>query len=111
MTPPIQINDLFGSERARRFEGRDHGATVSSFISRHAPGEGPGLHRHPYEETFIMLEGTATFSVDGETIEAHAGEIVIAPAGAAHGFVNSGDSRLLQVSIHPSDHVIQEWLE
>jgi quercetin dioxygenase-like cupin family protein len=36
---------------------------------------------------------------------------VIAPAGAAHGFVNSGDSRLLQVSIHPSDHVIQEWLE
>jgi quercetin dioxygenase-like cupin family protein len=111
MSQPLQINDLVGSERSRRFEGRDHGATISSFISRHAPGEGPALHRHPYEETFIMLEGTATFSVDGETFEAHAGEIVIAPAGAAHGFTNTGDSRLLQVSIHPSDHVIQEFLE
>jgi quercetin dioxygenase-like cupin family protein len=111
MTPPLQITDLPGSERARKFEGREHGATVSSFISRHAPGEGPGLHIHPYEETFIMLEGICIFTVDGESIEARAGEIVVVPKETPHGFKNSGDSRLLQVSIHPSDHVIQDWLE
>jgi quercetin dioxygenase-like cupin family protein len=72
---------------------------------------GPGLHRHPYEETFIVEEGRATFTVDGETIEAHAGQIVVVPAGAAHGFVSSGDDVLRQVSIHPSDHMVQEWLE
>jgi quercetin dioxygenase-like cupin family protein len=111
MSSHFQITDLPGSERSRRFEGKDHGATTSFFVSRHAPGEGPVLHRHPYEETFIMLEGTATFRMDGETIEAHAGEILIVPAGAAHGFVNSGESRLLQVSIHPADHMTQENLE
>jgi quercetin dioxygenase-like cupin family protein len=111
MTPPLQFTDLQGSERARRFDGRDHGSTVSGFINMHAPGEGPDLHVHPYEETFFMLEGSATFSVNGESIEATAGEIVIAPAGARHGFKNSGDARLKMVSIHPADRVIQEFLE
>jgi quercetin dioxygenase-like cupin family protein len=111
MTPPIQFTDLPGSERARRFDGRDHDATASFFLNTHAPGEGPDLHRHPYEETFILLEGSATFSVDGETIEGEAGEIVIVPANAAHGFVNSGSERLKFVSIHPADHVIQEFVE
>ena len=111
MTGPLQINDLHGSERSRRFEGRDHGSTVSSFISRHAPGEGPDLHVHPYEETFIMLEGVCTFTVDGNQIEATAGEIMVVPPNTPHGFRNTGDKRILQVSIHPSDHVIQEFLE
>jgi quercetin dioxygenase-like cupin family protein len=110
MSKPIQINDLPGSERSRKFEGREHESTTSFFVSRHAPGEGPDLHRHPYEETFIMLEGTASFTVDGETVEAHAGQIVVVPAGAAHGFVNSGEGRLLQVSVHPADHMTQENL-
>jgi quercetin dioxygenase-like cupin family protein len=107
----IQLTDLPGSERARRFDGRDHGSTVSCFVSRHAPGEGPNLHRHPYEETFITLEGTVTFTVDGEEIVAQAGEIVVVPAGAAHKFKNTGDDRIRQVSIHAADHVIQEDLE
>jgi hypothetical protein len=48
MPEPLPFTDLPGSERARKFEGRDHGAAVSFFISTHAPGEGPVLHRHPY---------------------------------------------------------------
>lgn len=111
--PPhkLRFEDLPGSERASRFEGREHGATVSFFLSRHAPGEGPKLHRHPYEETFIMQEGTVEFTVDGETIGAGPGDIVVVPAGAAHRFVNTGDERIRQVSIHASDHMIQEDLE
>jgi quercetin dioxygenase-like cupin family protein len=111
MTPPLPFTDLPGSERARRFDGRDHGASASFFLSFHAPGEGPDLHVHPYEETFIMLEGKATFSVDGESIEVGPGEIVIAPAGAKHGFKSSGEGRLKMVSIHPADQVIQKFLE
>lgn len=111
MTPPIQFTDLPGSERARRFEGKDHGATTSFFLNFHAPGEGPELHRHPYDETFIMLEGSATFRVGDDTVEGRTGEIVIVPANTPHGFVNSGDTRLRVVSIHPADHITQEWLE
>lgn len=111
MPENLRFEDLPGSERSRRFEGREHGATVSFFISRHAPGEGPVLHRHPYEETFIMQEGTVEFTVDGQTIEANAGEIVVVPANTPHKFVNTGSERIRQVSIHACDHMIQEDLE
>jgi quercetin dioxygenase-like cupin family protein len=111
MPSPLRIDDLPGSETAHLFEGRDYGSTVSSFITHNPPGTGPGLHRHPYEETFIVVEGTVTFTVDGEAVEAQGGQIVIAPAGAPHKFVNSGEGLLRLVTIHPSDHVEQEWLE
>jgi quercetin dioxygenase-like cupin family protein len=108
---PLWVADLPGSDTASRFEGKDYGSTVSFFLTHHPPGSGPALHRHPYEETFIVEEGSATFTVNGETVEARAGQIVVVPAGAAHGFVNSGDGVLRQVSIHPSDHMVQEWVE
>ena len=106
----LSVADLPGKS-ASRFEGRDHGARVSFFVGRFPPGDGPPLHRHPYEETFVIEDGSATFTVDGETIDAQAGQIVVVPAGAAHRFVNSGDETLRQVSIHPSDHMVEESLE
>ena len=110
MAKVLSVDDLPGGESASRFEGRDHGAQVSFFVTHQPPGRRVELHRHPYEETFIVRAGVATFTVDGETIEARPGQIVIVPAGAAHGFENRGDEVLHQVSIHPSDHVVQEWL-
>jgi quercetin dioxygenase-like cupin family protein len=41
------------------------------------------------------------FRVDGETLEAEAGEIVVLPAGTVHRFTASGDATLRFVSIHP----------
>ena len=111
MPIPLPFTELPGSERARRFEGKDHGAQVSFFLSLHAPGEGPGLHRHPYEETFILLGGTATFTVGDETIEAAPGHVLIVPPNTPHKFLNSGDGRLQQVSIHSAPEMSQEWLE
>ena len=107
----VSVTELKGNGVASRFEGKEHGATVSFFVSRFAPGRGPALHRHPYEETFIIEEGTATFVVEGRTVIARAGQVVVVPAGAAHSFVNSGYGILRQVSIHPSDRMIQEWVE
>ena len=111
MTPPLQITDLPGSERARRFVGKDHGVTASFFVNRQAPGEGPSLHRHPYEEIFILLDGTARFRRGDDEIDAQSGEIVIVPPNTPHGFVNTGDERVLFVSIHPAPEMAQEDLE
>jgi quercetin dioxygenase-like cupin family protein len=111
MLQPLPFTDLPGSERARRFEGRDHDARVSFFISTHAPGEGPRLHRHPYEETFILQAGTATFTIGDETIVGEPGHVLIVPPNTPHKFVNSGDTRLQQVSIHSASEMSQEWLE
>jgi quercetin dioxygenase-like cupin family protein len=111
MPDPLPFSDLPGSERARRFQGRDHGARVSFFLSTHAPGEGPRLHRHPYEETFILQAGTATFTIGDETILGEPGHVLIVPPNTPHKFVNSGDTRLQQVSIHSASEMSQEWLE
>jgi mannose-6-phosphate isomerase-like protein (cupin superfamily) len=75
------------------------------------PGGGPKLHRHPYEEVFIVQEGTATFTAGDETVEVNGGQVVVVPAGVAHKFVNSGQERLRQVDIHASERFVTEWLE
>jgi mannose-6-phosphate isomerase-like protein (cupin superfamily) len=75
------------------------------------PGSGPKLHRHPYEEVFVVQEGTATFTAGDEQIEVKGRQVVVVPAGVAHKFVYSGAGRLRQVDIHASDRFVTEWLE
>src|SRR5947209_20077978 len=79
------------------------GATVCLIFIDLAPVGGPRLHRHPYEEIFIILEGQATFAIDSDTVEARAGQLLIAKPGVAHRFVNSGDGPLRQIDIHAND--------
>ncbi len=94
---------------AHKFEGYRYGDVgVSFFLVDSPPGGGSRLHKHPYEEVFVTLEGEATFTVGEATIEASAGQIVVAPAGVPHKFVNSGSGPLRQVDIHPSGRIRQE---
>ena len=74
-------------------------------------GGGPKLHRHPYEEVFVVQEGTATFTAGEEVIEARGGQVVMVPAGVPHKFVNTGAGRLRQIDIHASERFVTEWLE
>jgi mannose-6-phosphate isomerase-like protein (cupin superfamily) len=94
-----------------RFEGREHGSSVSFFVGHFPEGTGPRLHRHPYDETFIIEEGSATFTVDGETLQVGAGHIVVVPAETPHKFVSSASEGMRMVSITPSDQMVQEWVE
>ena len=96
---------------AHRFEGADHGSSISFFVSNPEPGMGPVLHRHPYDETHVLEVGRATFTVEGEEIELEAGHAIVVPAGAAHTLVNSGDGPMRLVSIHPRPRMEQEDLE
>jgi quercetin dioxygenase-like cupin family protein len=104
----IDVRDLPGN-LVGRFEGREHGSSVSFFIGTFDTGTGPSLHRHPYDETFIVEAGSATFTIDGETLELEAGQIAVVPANTPHKFVSGEGFRL--ISIAPSDHMIQEDLE
>ena len=104
----VNKDDLPSSKIAHRFEGHRYGdVDVSFFLVDSPPGGGAVLHTHPYREIFITLEGNATFTVGDDTIEVSAGQIVVAPAGVPHKFVNSGDGPLRQVDIHPSGHIQQ----
>jgi quercetin dioxygenase-like cupin family protein len=106
----VTVESLPDSGASFRFEGTNHDAPVSFFLLHTQPGEGPGLHRHPYVETFVLQEGQATFTVGDETIEARAGDIVVAPADTPHAFVNSGAGVLRSVNIHPVAEMETVWL-
>jgi mannose-6-phosphate isomerase-like protein (cupin superfamily) len=99
-----------------RFEGHRFGDIDVSlypyFAGKDFPtGAGPRLRRHPYTEVFVVHDGTAIFTVDGRSIEVGGGSIVVAPAGAAHKFVNAGDGPLHLTAIQLSGTMRGEWLE
>jgi len=94
------------------FDGQRFGASACVLIGDGVPpGSGPRLHRHPYEEVFVVYDGTATFTLGTETIEAGAHSVVIVPAHTPHKFVNSGRAPLYETSVHLSPQRITEWLE
>jgi len=75
------------------------------------PGIGVRLHKHPYKEIFVIQEGVTTYTVGSVSLEAHAGQIIVVPAGTPHKFVNSGDCALRQVDIHLRRKFITDWLD
>ena len=108
----VNLDELVRSGDTYEFEGYLHGgAGVCVILVDMAPGEGPKLHKHPYEEVFIIQEGRATYTIGSTTLEATAGQIAIVPAGVPHKFINSGSGRLRQVDIHHSPRFITQWLE
>lgn len=109
MSGIINFADLpFGNT----FEGYRHGdVNVSFFISNTPPGKGPRLHSHPYEEVFIIQEGLLTFTVGDELVEVVSGQIVIAPAGTQHKFVNTGSKNARHINIHVTSRMETTWLE
>ena len=57
-----------------------------------APGGGPPPHFHHFEdESFYVLEGTATFQAGGQTIHAKPGDFIHIPRGTVHSIRNDGD--------------------
>ena len=112
MAQVISNDELPNNGSVYTFEGYHYGDVgVSFFLSDTASGKGPDLHRHPYDEVFVVQEGELTFTVGDETIEATGGRIVIALAGAPHKFVNSGTGRTRHIDIHTSRRMITDWLE
>jgi mannose-6-phosphate isomerase-like protein (cupin superfamily) len=64
---------------------------------------GPPAHYHKKtQEMFYVLEGTLQFIMDGKTIDAPAGTLVVVPEGSVHTFQNStGDKVRFQVWFSP----------
>jgi quercetin dioxygenase-like cupin family protein len=108
----LNRSDLPYDGSTYEFEGVKYDNTEVSFIwVDMPPGGNVRLHQHPYPEIFIILEGESRFTVGAETVEAHAGQIIIAPANVPHSFANAGTGQLQQIDIHLSREYITEWLE
>ena len=107
----LNRDELPHDGQTHEFEGVDQGTDVSFIWVDMPPGGFVRLHKHPYKEIFIIQEGIATFTVGSETLEAHAGQVIIVPAETPHKFMNKSNGHLKQVDIHISKKFITDWLE
>ena len=109
--PVMRFDDLPRTEHAHEFVGADHGEVPFSVILVHAPpGAGPGLHRHPYPEVFVVESGEASFQLGDDTMVVRGGQIVVGPANVPHGFTNTGPGPLRLTAIHGAAAFDTEWL-
>jgi quercetin dioxygenase-like cupin family protein len=108
----VNADNLPGNDVSRTFEGGRYGpASLSFFLVHNHPGQGPRLHHHPYDETFVILEGNVEVQVGDETINGGPGDIVIGPPDVPHGFRNIGPGRARLVCIHAAPEMQSTFLE
>lgn len=107
----VRQQDLPFVGSSHQFVGADQGDVgISVFLLSAQPGKGPGPHRHPYDEVQFIREGRGLWTVNGETFEAGAGDILVVKAGEVHEFKCIGDGPLVQLDVHLSARFIQENL-
>ena len=83
--------------------------TQPAMVERSAPGGAMApLARRDEREVYRLVEGEVTFFVDGEEIPAEAGDVVVAPSGAARTFrVESDGARWIVVTrVASLDHFL-----
>ena len=107
----VRQEDLPFKGASHNFIGADNGDTnICAYLFSGLPSQGPGPHRHPYDEVQFIREGRGLYVVDGREFEAGAGDILVIKAGEIHSFKCIGDGPLIQVDVHLSPRFIQENL-
>jgi hypothetical protein len=61
----LDKDDLAHSETAYEFHGHHHDAGVSFIMIDALPESGPKLHKHPYEEIFVVQEAVVPLTAGG----------------------------------------------
>jgi quercetin dioxygenase-like cupin family protein len=68
---------------------RDLGAQLSTmFMVQYEPEGKAGAHDHPFEETYLILDGSVDATFDGQRYRLAAGDVAFAGVGCVHSFSN-----------------------
>jgi quercetin dioxygenase-like cupin family protein len=94
----------------------DLGAVLSTMFMVQYDAEGrAGAHDHPFEETYLILDGEVDATFDGRTYRLGPGDVAWAGAGCVHGFAaHGGPVRWLETQAPqpPSRHsyrFVRDW--
>jgi mannose-6-phosphate isomerase-like protein (cupin superfamily) len=80
---------IFGNRLSVPLPGEATGGAYSLIDYTLAVGAGgPPVHRHAYDELFVVLHGTVTLTHEGRTFRVGAGEFAFCKGGTAHTFAN-----------------------
>lgn len=78
--------------------GEESGGAYFSMLAVVPPGGGPPAHVHRDEdETFYVLDGSCTFRLGDERVEARRGDFVNVPRGMVHCFRNFTDEPMRMI--------------
>jgi mannose-6-phosphate isomerase-like protein (cupin superfamily) len=77
--------------------------TLAVYVHSHEPGEQEGLHTHAEHHVLVMRSGRMRWTVDTETVDAGAGDVIVAPAGTPHGFEVLGEDTVKLLCIETRD--------
>ena len=80
-----------------------HSEALTMGIAKVPPGEALREHRHRQAEIYLVLEGTGSITIDGETRPISAGSAVFIPGNAVHSCENTGSSDLRVTYVFAAD--------
>ena len=88
-----EILVVAGNTIAVKLAGEQTGDAYSVFEISAPPNVGAGLHiDNDWDEFWHVMEGTFTFTLNGERIELGAGGFAHGPHGIPHSFKNTGET-------------------
>ncbi|MEW9920470.1 cupin domain-containing protein [Marimonas sp. MJW-29] len=95
-----------------KFEGRAVDTGVSFLFNEvREAGKGPPLHKHPYDEVYIVRKGQGHVIIGDDEMEVSEGDILIIPANTPHNVLTAGRQTTEIISVHVSDTFKGEFLE
>lgn len=93
---------VMGIDITVKLSGEETGNAYTVVELKVPPGAGPGMHIDTqWAESWYVIEGTFSFTLEDKEIEASAGNFAYAPKGIAHSFKNIGQSsaRILMTGV------------
>jgi mannose-6-phosphate isomerase-like protein (cupin superfamily) len=86
---------VYGGITVKMMVDSDLGARLTTmFMVQYDPDGAAGPHDHPFEETYMFLEGAVDATFDGERYRLGPGDVAWAGVGCVHGFANAGSAPL-----------------
>ena len=92
----VKITDTTDYSRFARPTSDDEGMWldhVEVHLVTHPAGQVREMHTHdpPQDHVIVMRSGRMRWTVDGESLEAGPGDVIVTPAGTPHGYEVLGD--------------------
>jgi quercetin dioxygenase-like cupin family protein len=86
---------MLGGRYTIRVSGDDSGGELTVMEMELPVGSGPPPHTHAGGETVYVVEGTLSYHIGEETIEAGPGDVIYIPAGTVENFEPTSKARVI----------------
>jgi mannose-6-phosphate isomerase-like protein (cupin superfamily) len=102
---------LFGMTLTFSTTASDNGGAYTLCEAIEPPGSGASLHRHRYDEHFVICEGRYEFRLGGKTLALGPGDMAFVPGGTPHGFTCLGPETGRQLLISSPGGIFDAFIE